>query len=58
MTLGALTRTNAAAQSAAPAAKDGPLASSDMAEPETTNASPAMKTRNPAASKFWAHRMK
>jgi len=43
-------RTNAAAQSAAPAAKDGPLASSDMAEPETTNASPAINTRNPAAS--------
>jgi hypothetical protein len=58
MTLGALTRTSAAAHSAAPAAKDGPLASSDMAEPETTNASPAMKTRNPAASEFCAHRMK
>jgi len=46
MTLGVLTSTNAAAHSAAPAANDGPLASSHMAEPETTNVWPAMKTGN------------
>jgi hypothetical protein len=58
MTLGMLIRSNAAAQREAPAAKVGELASSDMAEPETTSASPAMKTKKPAAIKSWPRRIK
>ena len=52
MTFGVLMRTKAAAQSPAPAAKDGALASSDIAEPESTKAWPAMNTKNPAASSW------
>jgi len=46
--LGALIMSRAAAQSAAPAANSGLLASRDIADPETTSVWPAMNTRKPA----------